>query len=131
MTFDSEIADLEKRERVARERVNELLQQLSNVALAKVLRAYFDPATPADEKHAIGVFYREHLEEARRRVENVAKATSDAEWEAFKVKYGMSDDMPEEELDAIYDGMTDEEFERESPRGEVWHLIDALESANS
>lgn len=111
-----------------REMVAEMVEGLTNGMLAKVLRTYFDESAPAEERDAIGTFYGEHLAEMNRRKRSEAVATADAEREAFNAKHGIHEGMSDAELDAFFDGLSDEEFERETPRGHVWHLIEALEA---
>ncbi len=63
-------------------------------------------------------------EEARKRVGAEANAAADAEQAAFNARYGIREDMTDAELDAIFDGLTDEQFAE--THGEWWHLVNAL-----
>lgn len=108
------------------ETLNEMLGLLNNRMLAKLFRNYFDGTMSEAERNAFGMFYMAHLTEARRRKGSQANATADNERLLFNERYGIHEGLSASELDALYDAMTDSQAAES--RGEVWHLIDALEA---
>lgn len=64
-------------------------------------------------------------EEARVRVGDAAHAESEADWEIVKAKWGLREDMTEEEMDEIYDNIPDDEFKQSTP-GEWFYLVKHL-----
>lgn len=106
------------------------LAKATNNALADALEIAVTGIDPHGNLDTVGIMALRSIEhhirnEARKRVGPAANTAADAAREAFNAKWGISEDMTEAELDAIFDSIPEEAFKTETP-GEWFYLVAEL-----
>lgn len=102
------------------EKLTEFLAKASNAHLALSLEKAI--IGEGEDAKALRGIERHIRDEARHRVGPQADKAADADRDSFNAKHGLREDMSEEELDAIYDQIAEEDF----VPGEWFYLVAEL-----